>query len=45
MEMEGQKKTGKNIQDLFNRTQERNGRSKSSTETEKKAGKEGDVGE
>jgi hypothetical protein len=40
-----QKKTGKNIQKLFNRTQERNWRSKSSTAMEKKAGREGDVGQ
>jgi hypothetical protein len=45
MEIGGRKKTGKSIQILLNRTQQRNWRSKSSTATEKKAGKEGDVGE
>jgi hypothetical protein len=45
MEIGGLKKTGKSIQNLFNRIQERNWRSKSSTPMEKKAGKEGDAGE
>jgi hypothetical protein len=45
MEIGGQKKTSKSMQNLFNRTQERSWRSKSSTVMEKKAGKEGDVGE
>jgi hypothetical protein len=45
MEIGGQKKTSKRMQNLFNRTQERSWRSKSSTVMEKKAGKEGDVGE
>jgi hypothetical protein len=45
MEIGGEKKNGKSIQILFNRTQQRNWRSKSSTAMEKKAGEEGDVGE
>jgi hypothetical protein len=45
MEIGGQKKTSKSKQNLFNRTQQRSWRTKSSTATEKKAGKEGDVGE
>jgi len=45
MEIGGEKKTGKSIQILFNRTQQRNWRSKSSTAMEKKAGEERNVGE
>jgi hypothetical protein len=45
MEIGGQKKTWKSMQNLFNKTQQRSWRWKSSTAMEKKAGKEGDVGE
>jgi hypothetical protein len=45
MEIGGEKKTRKSMQNLFNRTQQRSWRSKSSTGREKKAGKKGDIGE
>jgi hypothetical protein len=45
MEIRGQKKTRKSMRNLFNRTQQRSWRTKSSTAMEKKTGKEGDVGE
>jgi hypothetical protein len=44
MEIGGEKKTRKSMQNFFNRAQQTSWRSKSSTGTEKKAGKEGDVG-
>jgi hypothetical protein len=45
MEIGGQKKTRKSMQNLFNIARERSRRSKNSTATQKKAENEGDVGE
>jgi len=44
MEIGGEKKTRKSIQNLLSRARQRSWRSRSSTSTEKKGEKEGDVG-